>query len=112
VKVLVMIDIATDRVEHRAAHGLQRPERDEEAGARCDAAQQRADREHREAGDEGALSPEPVRRGAREHQEAREHDSVGVDGPLQPGDAGVQLSPDRRQRDVHAGDVDPDDEEA
>ena len=87
-----MIDIATGFIIERA-HRLQHAEHHEELDARRQAAQQRRHREHGETDDEGALAAEPVRRGAREHQQARHHDGVGADRPLQPGDAGVQLSP-------------------
>ena len=101
-----------DRVHHRGAHRLEHAERHEQLDARGQAAQERGQREHAETRDEGAPATEPVRGGAREHQQARHHDRVGADRPLQPRDAGVQLAPDRRQRDVHDRDVEPDDEQA
>jgi hypothetical protein len=45
-------------------------------------------------------------------EQAGEHERVTVDGPLQPGHRGVQITPDGRQRDVHDRAIQADDEQA
>src|SRR5579875_2722861 len=80
--------------------------------ARARAAQQRAEREQRQARLEGAPAADAVRGRPGEQQQAREHQRVRVDRPLQAGDGRAQLTPDRRQRDVHDRAVQADDEQA
>ena len=77
-----------------------------------EAAQQRGDGEDREPGLEHAAAPEAVAGGAAEDQQAREHEGVGVDDPLQARDVGVQLAADRGQGDVDDRVVEPDDQQA
>ena len=90
--VLVMIDIATGfSIEPPTAWSTRNATSSSTLGARLHSSD--ATENTRQAGDEGALAPEPVRRRAGEHQQARHHDRVGVDRPLQPRDAGVQLRP-------------------
>ena len=101
-----------DGVEHRAADALQHPEDDQQPDVRRDGAEQRAEREERQADLEHPRAADPVGRGARQHQQAGEHQRVGGDGPLQLRGRRVQVAPQVRQRDVHGGVVEPDDEEA
>jgi hypothetical protein len=66
----------------------------------------------RATGLENPASAEPVRGRAGEHQQAGQDERVGVDGPLQATDRGVQVSLDRWQRDVHDGGVEAYDQQA
>jgi len=100
------------RVEHGAAHGLHDPEQHEPSQAGGDTAQQRAEGEQAEPELEDPAPAEPVRGRAGEHQQAGQDERVGVDGPLQAADRGVQVSLDRRQRDVHDGGVEAHDQQA
>ena len=77
VKVLVMIDIATG-LSIDAPTRLQDAGGDEQLDARREAAQQRSQREHAQAGDQRALAAEPVGHRAGEQQQARHHDRVGA----------------------------------
>ena len=100
------------RVEHRAPDGLQRTRRDQPADARRQAAQQRAEAEGGQADLEDAPAADPVGGGPGQHQEAGQHQGVRVNRPLQAGHRGVQVTPDRRQRDVDDGDVHHHDDDA
>src|SRR5215813_4692208 len=71
-----------------------------------------ADGEGGQARLERAPPADPVPGGARQYQETRDHQRVGVHRPLQAGHRGVQVVLDRRQRDVQHGDVKADDEQA
>jgi hypothetical protein len=85
-----------ERHYDRAADALQRPRPDQHARARRQcrgrgrgAEQEDADREH-------APATEAVPERSTGQQEAGEGEVVGVDGPLQALEAGVQVSPQRR----------------
>ena len=58
-----------------------------------------------------ALAAELVAQRAGGEQQAREHDDVRVDDPLQIGAAGAEVAHDRGQRDVEDRVVDRDDDE-
>jgi hypothetical protein len=49
---------------------------------------------------------------ASPHQQARDHQQVRVDRPLQAGDGGMEVTPDRRHGHVDDRDIQPDDEQA
>ncbi len=100
------------RVEHGAADGLHGAGADEPADARRQAAQQRAEPERGETEQEDALAADPVGGGTGQQQEARQHQGVRVDRPLEAGHRGVQVVTDVRQRDVDDGDVHDDDDHA
>ena len=94
VKVLVMIDIATGfSIEAPTACSTRNATSSPTLGARLhssDASGEDASRpmtKMRLRPSRSAVEPD-------EHQQARQHDRVGVDRPLQPGDAGVQVAPD------------------
>ena len=112
----IVEDVADDphrhRVEHRAPHRLQHAEGDQQAERGGDAAQQRRDREDDEPRLEDAAAAEPVPGGPAEDQQAREHERVGVDDPLQARDTCVQFATDRGQGDVDDRVVEPDDQQA
>ena len=59
-----------------------------------------ASAEHAEAGEQHALATEAVREAAGGEQQGGEHEVVGVDDPLQLAVGRVQLTHQRRQRDV------------
>src|SRR5204862_2841524 len=61
--------------------------------------------EEDDPGDEDALAAEEVSERAGIQHHACEHERVGVHDPLQVGEGGVELLPDRRQGDVDDGDV-------
>jgi hypothetical protein len=83
---------------------------DEEHGAPADRVDQRTADD--EPGLEGAPPFDPVRGRAAEHQQAREHERIRVDRPLELRQRRVQRSVDRRQRDVHDRRVEAHDQEA
>ena len=101
-----------DRIEHRAADRLKYASADQQTEARGQRAQQRGEREHDQPGLERPLAADPVGRRARQHQQAREHQCVGVDRPLKPRDRRVQRLVDRRQRHVHDRRIEADDQQA
>ena len=94
-----------DREDHRGLGGgadaLQEAGADQHALARRDAAQQRGDREDRQAGEEHALAADQVAEPAGEQQQAAERDQERVDDPGQVALAEVEVVLDRGQRDVH-----------
>ena len=98
------------RSEQRAAETLQRAERDQRSLRPREAAQERADREQRQAGDEHPPAPEEVGEPSAEEQGAAEHDRVGGDHPLQARLGETEVRLDRRQRDVHNRHVEDDHE--
>ena len=62
-----------------------------------------SDRGHAEAGDAHGIhapSPEPVAQRAAEQDQGGQGQGVGVDDPLETGEVGVEVAPDRGQRDV------------
>jgi hypothetical protein len=101
-----------DRVQHRAADRLDHAEGDQPAEPGGDRAESRADREGDQADLEGAPPAEPVAGRSGQHQEAGDHQRVGVDRPLGTGDRGAEVLLDRRQRDVQDRHVEPDDQHA
>jgi hypothetical protein len=100
------------RHEQRRADPLGDPGPDEETDRGGGGTRRRRDREQAQAGEEDAPAPAPVAQRAPGEQQCREHQRVGVDHPLQPGDVGVQLAPEVGQRDVHGRRVEDDHEVA
>ena len=102
-----------DRVEHRPAYRLHDTSRDQEPRASVP-------RPHSSDPSENTTSPtwktrrRPIRSAVdpASMQQAREHQRVGVDRPLQPGERRVQVVMDRRQRDVDDRRVETDDQQA
>ncbi len=68
--------------------------------------------EQHQAGLEDAPPPEAVGHRPGRHQQAADHQRVGVDRPLQAAQRGVQPPPDGGQRHVDDGDVDAHDQQA
>ncbi len=101
-----------DRVQHRPADGLHRAERDQCREAGRQAAQQRSEREQGQSDLEGTAAADAIAGRSGQHEQARDHQRVRGDDPLQSRDRGVQLMLDRGQRDVDDRDVQPDDEQA
>ncbi len=91
--------------DHRAAEALGRARDDQQRLTVRQAAGQRREREQRQARDEHDPPAEQVGGAAAEQQEARERHRIGVHDPLQVGLGEAERVPDRRQRDVHDGDV-------
>ena len=75
------------------------------SGVVGEAAEQRGDGEDAEADHEHPPPPEQVGERAGRQQQRGERQRVGVDDPLQVGEAGVQVALDVGQRDVHDRDV-------
>ena len=74
-------------------------------GSLGDPAEERGEGEDAEPDREDAPPAEPVAERARGEQEGGEHQRVGVDDPLQAGEAGVEFPLDVGQGDVDDGDV-------
>ena len=92
--------------EHdRAADSLERARDVEEGRVRRERAEQRGRREDRQADHEDAAAAEPVGERAGGEDEGRERERVGVDHPLEVGEARAEVLLDRRQGGVHHGDV-------
>ena len=100
------------RVEHRTADGLDHAEHHQRSEVGGQAAEEGSAHEGHEADHEGLAPAQAVRRGSREHQQAGQDQGVGVDGPLQAGDRGVQVFPDGGEGDVDDGHVEAHDQEA
>ena len=64
-------------------------------------AQDRGGREHAETGHENGLATEEVGQRPERQDERCQRQGVGIDHPLQVGEAATQLAVDRRQRDLH-----------
>ena len=96
--------------EQGAAETLQGAKRDQRALGPGESAQEGARREEGETGDEQAPAAEDVGEAAAEEQEAAEDDRVCADHPLQARFGKVEVGLDRRQRDVHDGDIEDDHE--
>ena len=94
-----------DRQDHRGLRGraeaLQEAGADQHALAGRHPAQQRGDGEDGETGEEDPLAPDEVAEPAGQQQQAAERDQERVDHPGQVALAEVELTLDRRQRDVH-----------
>ena len=101
-----------DRVEHRAADGLDHAEDHQRGQVGGQAAQEGAGHEGEEADHEGPAAAQAVGRGARQHEEAGQDQGVGVDRPLQAGDRGVEVVADGGQGDVDDGHVQAHDQQA
>jgi hypothetical protein len=83
-----------DGEQHRPAHALERARQAEQGRIRRQRAQQRSDREDRQPGGEHPAAPQPVgQRAGRQHQR-RQRQRVGVDHPLQVGEAGAEVLAD------------------
>src|SRR5262245_7315222 len=89
----------TARPRSRAAN--ERARGHQRLGRGCDAAEQRCSREPEDSEHKNPPTPESITQGTAKKNQRRERERVGIDDPLQPGDARVQLSADRRQCDVH-----------
>ena len=98
------------RRDDRAAEALHAAGDHEHRLAAGQAADQRGGGEQQQPEDEHAPAAEEVGGAAAEQQEARERQRVGVDDPLQVDRREAQVGADRRQRDVHDGDVEDDHE--
>jgi hypothetical protein len=68
-------------------------------------AQERADREDRQACHEDAPATEDVGQPPAQEQHPAEQDRVRADHPLEVGLGEVQIAFDRGQRDIHDGDI-------
>ena len=88
-----------------AADPLQAAGEVEQGRVLGDPAEERGEGEDPEADREDAPAPEPVAERAGGEQEGGEGQRVGVDDPLQAGEAGVEFTLDVRQGDVDDGDV-------
>ena len=92
--------------EHpRAADSLQPPGEIEEGRVVGDPAEQRGEGEDPEPDREDAAPAEAVAERARRQQKGGEGQRVGVDDPLQAGEAGPEVALDIRQGDVDDRDV-------
>ena len=111
VKVLVMIDIATGfSIDPPTAWTMRKTMRVSRSGATLQSSEPAANVVSPMT--KVRRAPEAVGRRTGDHQEAGQHEGVGVDRPLEARERGVEVVPDGGQRDVHDGDVDPDDQEA
>ena len=111
VKVLVMIDMATGfSIEPPTAWTMRKTIRVARLGARLHSSEPAA--KVTQPDDEGAAAPEAVGGRAREHEQAGQHQGVGVHRPLQARQRRVEIPADRGQGDVDDGDVEPHDEQA
>ena len=89
------------RGRHRgAAEALDRTRQDQHPTRGRESAAQGRQPEQQQRGDECPTLPQDVRGTSGEHQEAREHDRVSVDDPLQVRRGEAQALLNRRQRDV------------
>jgi len=100
------------REDDRAADPLAASRHDEHERIDGEAAQQRADREDREPDREQQLAAVPVGKRARRQQQRGEGEGVGVQGPLDLAERGVQPGLDRRLGDGHDRDVEQQHEQA
>ena len=90
-----------DRGRHRAADALDEPGGDQHPRAGGQAAGERGEDEHRDAGEEHPLAAEQVAEPAAEQQQAAERDQVGVHDPAQAAGGEAEVGLDRGQRDGH-----------
>lgn len=96
--------------QHGRADALHGPGRDQHPGVLREPARETGGGEEREPDQEDPLAPEEVGGPAAQQQESGEGQRVGVDHPLQPGLAEVQIGAHGRQRHVHHGHVEDDEE--
>ena len=75
---------------------------DQLGGVRGEGARRRGEREQRQAEGEDPPAPEPITECCSGDDPGGERDAVGVDGPLQRGQIGVQVALHLRQRGEHA----------
>ena len=94
-----------DGEHHRAADALQAAGKVEEGRVGGERAEQRGEREDPQPDREHAPAPEPVGQRAGGEDECRQGEGVGVDHPLQVGEAAAEVLLDRGQRRVDDGDV-------
>ena len=86
--------------QQRAAHPLDQPSGDQEAGAGRHGAEERGHGEEHHADDEYPASPVPVPERAPEQDHRGERQQVAVEDPLQRRRGGMEVTADVRQRDV------------
>lgn len=86
--------------EQRPADALEHAGRDEDADVRGQPANQRRGGEPHHADDEDPPAPEAVAERAAEQDQPGQREHVAVDGPLERGEARVQVTADGRQGDV------------
>ncbi len=98
--------------DHCCAEALEDPSGHEDGQARCDAAQRRRDPERRESEHVHGPVTHAIADDSRRQHEAREHQRVAVQDPLQAGDRAVQVATDVRERDVDDVDVEQRHDEA
>ena len=86
------------RHDHRSAGSLECPGRDQnaDAGRQCGGRRRRG--EQRDAGHEDPPTTEPLAEGGGRQQEDGERQGVGVDGPLEARQSGVEVHADDGQR--------------
>ena len=106
-KVVVRIESADG--DRRRAEPLECTRGDERFVAPGQTTQERPDREDDESSHEHASATENVRQAPAEQEEAAEDERVGADHPLQILLREAKIRLDRRQSDVHDGDVEHDD---
>jgi hypothetical protein len=97
--------------DERSTESLQPAQRDQRIRGGHPGTGERSDAEDDETEDEATFAAETIAGVTRDQQEAREHDRVSVDDPLQLTRRRTDVAHERRQRDVHDGAVDPDDEQ-
>ena len=95
--------------EQRPGDPLQRPRADQELLARGERAEDRGAAEGDEPDDEEPPPAELVPEAAADQEQRDHRQHVGLDHPLLPGQPGVQLPPQRGQRDVDDRAVEEDD---
>ena len=101
-----------DGRRHRAADALDEARADEHLLALRAAAQQRRDREQRQAGQEDGAPADQVAQPTGKQQQPAERDQVRVDDPGEARAREPEVVLDRGKRDVHDGDVENDHQHA
>ena len=96
--------------DDRRRQPLTGPRRDEHRRIAGEPADERAQGEHRQSGDEHALATEEVAEMSTDEQEAAEEQRVCPDHPGQLAIGESEVALDRRQRHVHDGEVEDQDE--
>ena len=94
--------------EQRRAEPLHGAGGDQHGHARRQAAEHRSGGEDHESGAQHPLGAEPVAEGAGREDQRGEHQRVGADHPLQPGDAAAERGADLLHRHVDHGHVELD----
>src|SRR5262249_18122854 len=98
------------RERHGGAQAHHRPRRDQLARGGGEPAGQAGGADHGQPGQQHSLAAEPVGQGGEGEQQRGGDEVGGRDHPLQVGGGGVQLAHQRRQRHVHHGGVQVDQE--